>query len=295
MTIRLVLAVALAAAGPAAAAPVETQLSSDGARYPSVAPGWVSWDREYRQGDEDREQWVLWRGGRLVSSAKARMRTLGTDAKGRPVALEFPCGGCRAVERRLSDGSVRPLPRRVLNEVDENRGTLAYVRRGHGIYVLRHGARHAVRISKVDRATIALGRRWLVYKDLSHPGDYSTITAINLSGTKPRQRQLAYEDLLLESCRCSDSQVTEESPTIDGHFAYWVETVEMGLTGDEPPTAETRILRVDLDRKHPMVARFSPAHHAHELAVDRGTIYYTLPFSYVSPGVFRVTGAEWTR
>jgi hypothetical protein len=290
MVTRIALAVALLAA-----APVETQLSSDGARSPTVAPGWVSWIRQQPPNDQFHEEWVLWHGGSLVPSVQVSRRTLGTDAKGRPVAIDFPCSGCRAVERRLSDSSVRPLPRRVVHAADENRGTLAYVRRGLGIFVLRRGARHAVRVSKVDAATVALGRRWLVYWDLSRPHDQSTLAAIDLSRAKPRERMLAFEDFTMEECRCSDSYATEESPTIDGRFAYWVETVFTGLQGVAPPGAETRILRVDLDAKRPWVERFSPAHFADALAVDRGTIYYTLPVSSSSPGVFRVSGAEWTK
>src|SRR4051794_11006945 len=152
---RLVPLLACALLGlPAAAASAagEEQLESYPASGLTATPGWASWAHDL----SDHNEWVLRHGDAYVDRPQVIARTLGTDAKGRAVALEWPCASCRAVERRLSDGSVRALPRRVVHEADEFQGTLAYVRGDEGIYLLRKGARHAVRITRAVPVSLAL-------------------------------------------------------------------------------------------------------------------------------------------
>src|SRR4051812_43182443 len=103
----------------------ETQVDPGGGQSISATPGWISWQRPS-------SEWLLWHGGALVQAPQASSRVLGTDTHGRAVAVDWPCSTCHAVMRRLADGSVRPLARRVVGPADENRGTLAYVRRDLG-------------------------------------------------------------------------------------------------------------------------------------------------------------------
>src|SRR4051812_3186449 len=86
----------LALTGTAAA---ETQLSADRADAIEATPGWTAW-RTF-SGD-----WFLWHRGAVAQSPPVASMALGTDTRGRAVALEWPSSGGRAVERRLSDGSV---------------------------------------------------------------------------------------------------------------------------------------------------------------------------------------------
>ena len=295
MVLRLAIGLVVAGLMAASDAAAETQLSSDLAFVISATPGWVSWGRDINQNGRIATEWVLWRGGSFVPVAQPYERTLGTDAKGRAVSVESPCYQCREVERRLSDGSVRPLPRRVVHVADESGGTLAYVRRGLGIYVLRRGARHVIRVSRVAAASLALGPRWLVYWDRGGSGDTSRVAAIDLKRTKPRARVLATYSSAEEDCRCTDSFTREESPTIDGHFAYWAEVLVTGREGQAPPGVHTTLLRVDLAAKHPVVEAFSPAHTVNEFAVERGTIYYVAPSSESARGVWRVDAPKWEK
>jgi hypothetical protein len=282
----IALVVSLGAAGTASA---ETQLSRAGVWGLTAARGWVSW---IQPDDQLRPHWQLWHRGGLVASPEVEGRTLGTDPKGRAVALEWPCSGCRAVERRLPDGSVRPLPRRVVHAADEHAGTLAYVRRGLGIYLLRRGARHVVRVSRADASTIALGQRWLVYWHVGGPDETDTLAAIDLSRAKPRELILATDDHSDERC-CSDTVQRERRPTVDGHHAYWVETLWTGIETSHPQYTTT-VLRADLDAKRPVVERFSPLHKANDLTVDGGTVYYSEGDIPESAGTFRARSPRWT-
>src|SRR4051794_1934423 len=195
-----VVAAVLLVASEAGAA--EQQLSADQSSGISAISGWVSWARDVNQNGAIGTDWVLWRGGSFVPFAQPYERTLGTDAKGRPVSIESPCYQCRAVERRLSDGSVRPLPRRVVHVADESGGTLACVRRDLGIYVLRRGARHVMRVSRANAAQVALGPRWLLYWDRGASEDISRIAAIDLKRATPRARTVATYSSADEDCRC---------------------------------------------------------------------------------------------
>jgi hypothetical protein len=283
------LLVALLAVSVAAAAPEEDQLSPDYSSYITATPGWVSWRREFNEGDQE---WRLWHRGVLLPSPQVSMTTFGTDSAGRAVALDSSCDGCRRVERRLADGSVRPLPRRAVRAADESGGTLAYVRRGLGIYVLREGGRRVVRVSRVEASSLALEGRWLVYWDQTDPRGETRIGAIDLSSSKPRARVLSKDDHSDDFCRCMTSTASQGKPTIDGHFAYWVEEIDSGRDGPDP-SVETRVLRVDLNARRPMVQRFLLPRPALGLAVIGGTLYYTGgPFGS-GGGVFRVRAPEW--
>jgi hypothetical protein len=270
----------LALTGTAAA---ETQLSTDRAEAIDATPGWTAW----RTFSED---WFLWHGGAVEQSPPVASMALGTDTRGRAVALEWPSSGGRVVERRLSDGSVRQLPRRVAWAADENRGTLAYVRRDLGIYVLRHGAKHVRRVSKVDAWSLALGRRWLVYEGNADAPDQAAIAAIDLNRSKPRRRVLAIDDPTDESCRCIGTYVYESDPTLDGRYAYWLETVESDPGVATPPEGTgSTILRVDLNAKRPVVESFSPEQPVEAFAVTAGVVYY----GAADGGVFRVGAPQW--
>src|SRR4051812_15236707 len=85
-----------AAAGSAAAAPVEERLSMDHTYGMDAVDGWVSW-----KNDGDRQK--LWHSGGIVQLARPYSRVLGTDAEGQVVALESSCIGCRIVQRVLPD------------------------------------------------------------------------------------------------------------------------------------------------------------------------------------------------
>jgi hypothetical protein len=278
--------VAVLLAVPAARA--DTQLSADRADSISAAGGWVSWNRSYYE-DGPLYEWVLLHGGALSRVGNAYGRVLGTDAKGHPVAVDWPCSTCRAVERRLPDGSVRQLPRRVVRAAAESSGTLAYIRRGLGIYVLRAGARHVERVTRADALSLALGRCWLVYLAYSRVG--YDIAAIDLRRTKGRARTLAINDTHDDDCRCTDTFVSEREPVVDGHFAYWVETV----TSELEPTITTTVLRVDLAAKRPAVEAFSPQNAVSSIAVDRGTLYYTANEFGTGQGAYRVRAPHWRK
>jgi hypothetical protein len=290
--------IALLAGGLIAAtdAAAERQLGADQSYGISAISDWVSWGRDVNKGGSIQTQWVLWHGGSFVPSAQPYERTLGTDAKGRAVSIESPCYHCRAVERRLSNGSVRPLPRRVVHVADESGGTLAYARRDLGIYVLRRGARHVTRVSRAIASSLALGPRWLVYWDRGGGGDTSTIGAIDLQRRSSHPRTLATYSSLEEDCRCTDSFTREASPTIDGHIAYWAEVTVTGRSGERPPAIYTKLLRVDLDARHPVVETFPLSHEINDFAVARGTIYYTATSSFdTSRGVYRVASPKWQK
>jgi hypothetical protein len=291
----IALLAAILIAASAASAAAEQQLSTDQSYLISTVSDWVSWGRDVYQNGAIGTDWVLWRDGSSVPFAQPYERTLGTDAKGRAVSIESPCYQCRAVERRLSDGSVRPLPRRVVHVADESGGTLAYVRRDLGIYVLRRGARHVMRVSRANAAQVALGPRWLLYWDRGSD-DTSTIAAIDLKRSTPRARTVATYSSAEEDCRCTDSFSREASPTIDGHVAYWAEVRVTGREGPAPPAVHTTLLRVDLAARHPVVEAFSPSQMVNDFAVARGTIYYTKtsPFD-TSRGVYRVAAPKWEK
>jgi hypothetical protein len=292
-TLVITLLAALLAVSVSAAAPEEQQLSPDYSSYITATPGWVSWRREYYEGDQTKVQWRLWHGGALVPSPQVSIATFGTDSAGRAVALDSPCDGCRRVERRLADGSVRPLPRRVVGAADESGGTLAYVRRGLGIYVLRRGARRVVRVSRVEASSLALGGRWLVYWDQTNYRGETTIDAIDLSKSKPRARVLSKDDHSDDFCRCMTSTVSQGSPTIDGHFAYWIEEVEYSDLDSPNRPPETRILRVNLNARSPEVQRFSLPRQVLGLAVAGGTLYYPGGRLGSGEGVFRLRAPDW--
>jgi hypothetical protein len=282
-----------ASAEAGAGAPAEVRIGASGSDSISAAGGWVTWVRNYVDGDQEKQQRVLWRSGVFVPSPQVVNESLGTDAAGHAVALDWNCGDCRVVERRLAAGPERVLPRGVVSPADEYRGTLAWVRPGHGIYVRRPRARRPVLVSHSAAGAVALGPRRLVYENRNAPGEQAVIAAVDLTGARPRTRILAIDDYFDDSCRCTDSFTFESSATIDGRFAYWREGRTTDRFGPAPSTT-TRILRVDLSAPHPVVESFTPARYVQSLAVDGGTLYYsTLPFSAGESGTFRVAALDW--
>jgi hypothetical protein len=285
--------VTLAAAAPAAAAaPVEEQLSADHSYVIDAVDGWVSWLSDMYGANGTGEEWKLWHAGAIVPVAQVSGRALGTDAKGRAVALDAPCSACRAVQRRLPDGPVNALPRRVVHSVDEADGTLAYTRRDGRIYVLRRGARRVQRLSPVNVRQVVLGGRWLLYVS-GNPGGVTEFGALDLTHPKRRPRTLVHDDDFEEDCRCTDSSTGEYSPAVDGHFAYWVEATSPGPYASYPLSESTKILRVDLAAKRPEVESFVPQRTVQAVTASHGTIFYSSRGSAEETGVWAVAAPVW--
>jgi hypothetical protein len=277
---------------PATALADDRQLSTDYAEAVDAHARWVSWHRRGWVGT-----WVAWRAGQVTPLGTVSSVRLGSDARGRAVALYRENHGWPVRERLLPSGPSRPLVRngsRFMDaSVDEFEGTVAVAvadrrARRTSVYVRRAGDRRFVQVSSARGfGGVTLGRGWLAY--VMHHRDRDTaITRLHVTSferRRPRTWMLveAVDDLSDNEPVCNWECAPGPDPSINGvalhgRYVYW----------DGDPEGDWGIFRTDLRDFESQ--ELEPGRPATSFAVGaRGRIVY----SRFNGGVFVVDQPRW--
>jgi hypothetical protein len=241
------------------------------------------------------EQRLLFRGRqRLLFPGDALDARFGTDRHGHRVITFLRCNSgteeigvrrqCAVHERALRSGKDRVLLRAADNRhvfspvVD--RGDLLFGRnflpgrvpgRDGGLFLRRHGTRRMARLSGEYPHELAVGARRALYTTVRDVPDREPVERVRLVDLGTRRTRTVdtggFDDATRSGRRLS-------SPTIDGHYAYWLVTTSRNYqTTGQPSTTE--IERLDLRSRASVPESFTPGFPATSMTVDHGQLIYT--------------------
>jgi hypothetical protein len=290
----LLVALLLAAAPPATAK--ERVISTDRDVYAVVAHGGtIVWSSE-------RSGHTMWRSGTVspLPHARARAVELGSDARGRTVAVFTRCRG--APDASPPKGCVvraggptrgaeagllyRQRENELLPQGDLHRGNLALVagggpKRPYGVYVRMRGERKLHRLTGdawSDQVTIGAGH--VAFEQRADSG--WVLKTIELDSD--REEVVAIDDSFDNDCRCTGGVSSAGQPLIDGPYVYWLERHVDSATDE----VLTRIGRARLGDPNAKVQYHDLRAAAASFAIRGSRVVYS-PGS----GVYEVTDAAW--